>query len=462
MKNRIHLIGIGGTGLSAIARLLHESGYIVTGSDRELSPLAEELIRDGVKVMVGHAPENISDAEIIVRSSAIPDDNLEVVAALSKNIPVLKRAEFLGQFMESKTSIAIAGTHGKTTTTGLCVWMLEKLNLNPSYIVGSKINQLGTNAHAGDGQYFVIEADEYDRMFLGLRPDISVITYMELDHPDCYPTLEEYYEAFIEFASSTKSGGKVLVCGDHVNLRHLQNQVSNLGINAVSYGFGSFCTYQAANVKLDANGYYSFDFVQNLSHGPKDLYKSVDVLLPGKHNVLNTLAVLSIADLMNLNIEQAGAIVGKFTGTGRRFEIVAEVNEIILIDDYAHHPTEISSTLAAARSRYQNNRIWAVWQPHTFSRTQRMENEFINSFEDADQVIVTEIYASREKIEDYTSRSIVEQMESKKSRFIPNLATVIETLLEEVRPGDVVIVLSAGDANSVNKALAENLSERKA
>ncbi len=461
MNNRIHLIGIGGTGLSAIARLLHESGYVVTGSDRELSPLAEELMRDGVKIMIGHAAENISDAEVIVRSSAIPDDNPEVVAGLANNIPVLKRSDFLGQFMESKTSIAIAGTHGKTTTTGMCVYLLDKLNLNPSYIVGSKINQLGTNAHAGDGQYFIIEADEYDRMFLGLKPDIGVITYMELDHPDCYPTLEEYYEAFIEFASSTKSGGKVLVCGDHVNLRHLQNQVSNIGINAVSYGFGVGCNYQASNVKLDADGFYSFDFIQKLSHGNKELYKSIKVNTPGKHNVLNTLAVMSIADLLNLNIEQVGSVVGNFSGTGRRFEIVADVDGITLIDDYAHHPTEIASTLSAARSRYQNNRIWAVWQPHTYSRTQLMEREFIHSFEDADQVIVTEIYASREKMVDYSATELVKQMDSKKSRFIPNLATVVETLRKEVRSGDVVIVLSAGDANSVNKALAEKLPGRK-
>ena len=461
MKKHIHLIGIGGTGLSAIARLLQQSGYSVSGSDQMMSPLAEALIQEGIKVTIGHKAENVTGADIIVRSSAISDNNPEVLAGLEQNIPVLKRSQFLGQFMESKIGIAVAGTHGKTTTTGMIAWMLSELGLDPSFIVGGTINQLNTNAQAGDGQYFVMEADEYDRMFLGLKPDISVITFMEHDHPDCFPTLADYYHAFDEFAASTKPGGKILVCGDHANLINLQNKVTSHGLNSVSYGFCENCDYQAINLVLSANGYYSFDFIQISPHGVQVLAKKVSISLPGKHNVLNTLAALSVASLLHLNIEHAALAVGKFSGTGRRFEIVSEVNGITLIDDYAHHPTEIKTTLAAARSRYQHNRIWAIWQPHTYSRTRLLEKDFINAFSDADEIIVTEIYASREKKEEYSSNQLVRQMNQENTHFIPELATVIKTLQKELRPGDVVIVLSAGDANLVNKALAESLPERK-
>jgi UDP-N-acetylmuramate--alanine ligase len=461
MKKHIHLIGIGGTGLSAIARLLQQSGYFVSGSDQMMSPLAEALIQDGIKVTIGHKTENIIGADIIVRSSAISDDNPEVLAGREKNISVLKRSEFLGQFMESKIGIAVAGTHGKTTTTGMIAWMFAELRLDPSFIVGGTINQLNTNAQAGKGKYFVMEADEYDRMFLGLKPDISVITFMEHDHPDCFPTLPDYYQAFDEFASSTKPGGTVLVCGDHENLLNLHRNATNQGLNSVSYGFNENCDYQAVNLVLSADGNYSFDFVMKTPMGDKVLRKSISITLPGKHNLLNTLASLSVADLLHLDIHKAVAAVSKFTGTGRRFEIVAKVNGITLIDDYAHHPTEIKSTLAATRSRYQHNRIWAIWQPHTYSRTRLLENEFINAFSEADEVIVTEIYASREKKEDYSSNQLVRQMNQKNTHFIPELATVVNTLQKELRPGDVVIVLSAGDANLVNKALAESLPERK-
>lgn len=461
MKKHIHLIGIGGTGLSAIARLLQQSGYIVSGSDQMMSPLADGLVQDGIQVMIGHNGENIKGADVIVRSSAISDDNPEVRAGRIAGIPVLKRSQFLGQFMESKVSVAVAGTHGKTTTTGMIVWMLAQLGKDPSYIVGGTINQLDTNAHAGRGEYFIIEADEYDRMFLGLKPFIGVITFMELDHPDCYPTLSDYYGAFFGFASSTQPGGTVLVCGDHENLRLLQEKVINLGLDSKSYGLGTTCTYQAKNLSLSADGYYTFDFVYKVSEVEEVLCKNITITLPGIHNVLNSLAALSTAHLLSLPIEEAASALAKFTGTGRRFEVAAEINGITLIDDYAHHPTEIKTTLAAARSRFQHRRIWAIWQPHTYSRTRLLEREFIDSFTEADAVIVTEIYASREQKEAFSSNELVKQMDQNKTRFIPDLGEVTNVLLQELRPSDVVIVMSAGDANLVNKALAESLSGRK-
>lgn len=461
MKKHIHLIGIGGTGLSAIARLLYQSGYIVSGSDQMMSPLANGLVAEGIKVMIGHKAENISGADVIVRSSAVTNDNPEVLAGIKAGIPVLKRSQFLGQFMESKVGIAVAGTHGKTTTTGMITWMLSEMGKDPSYIVGGTIHQLDTNAHAGKGEYFVIEADEYDRMFLGLKPFISVITFMELDHPDCFPTLSDYYGAFTEFASSTQPGGTVIVCGDHENLRHLQDRVTKLGLDTRSYGLDSSCNFQARNLRLSSNGFYTFDFVENTPNGIHLLVGKMTIALPGIHNVVNTLAALTTAYVLNLPIEVAATALSQFKGTGRRFEVLGDFNGITLIDDYAHHPTEIKTTLSAARSRYQHRRIWAVWQPHTYSRTRLLEREFINSFSEADSVIVTEIYASREQKETYSSKELVKQMDQKKTRFIPGITEVVDFLFKELRPGDVVIILSAGDANQVNVALADTLPGRK-
>jgi UDP-N-acetylmuramate--alanine ligase len=282
-----------------------------------------------------------------------------------------------------------------------------------------------------------------------------------LDHPDCYPTYREYNNAFSAFALSTKPGGTLLVCGDHENLRQLKQKASESGTRANSYGFNGECDFQAMNVSLSAEGYYTFDFARKTPQGMKVLNKSITVTLPGKHNVLNTMASLCIAEILKIDMDKAAAAVAKFNGTGRRFEIVAEVDGITLVDDYAHHPTEIKTTLAAARSRYLYSKIWAIWQPHTYSRTRGMEQEFIHSFQEADETIIMEIYASREKKEEYSSKQLVAQMDQSNTRFIPDQQSVVNTLLEELREGDVVVVLSAGDANMVNKALAGLLPGRK-
>lgn len=460
MKKHIHLIGIGGTGLSAIARLLHESGYSVSGSDQMTSPLTDALVKTGIQVSIGHRAENIAGADIIVRSSAISDKNPEVIAANKNHIPVLKRSDFLGQFMENHTSIAVAGTHGKTTTTGMITWMLSAMGLDPSYIVGGTVNQLGTNAHAGKGTHFVIEADEYDRMFLGLKPNISVITFLELDHPDCYPTIAEYYDAFLQFAASTLPDGTLLVCGDHANLRELAGKITLKGINTSTYGVSHRCDYQAINIQLSERGVYQFDFAKKTATGVETLVSNIFLTIPGEHNLVNALAALSVADLLGLDRTEAANHVSSFTGTGRRFEIVAVVNGITLIDDYAHHPTEINSTLAAVRSRYQPVRVFAIWQPHTYSRTRLLKDQFVQAFSDADQTIVTEIYASREQKESFSSRELVNQMDSSKTRFIPDINAVTELLWKELRPGDVVIVLSAGDANQILTDLANTIGGR--
>jgi UDP-N-acetylmuramate--alanine ligase len=455
----VHLIGIGGTGLSAIARLLMESGCKVSGSDQMLSPLARSLQEAGVAVYQGHRAENIQGAKLVIRSSAIRDDNVEVQAALAAGIPVLKRSEFLGRLMENRIGIAIAGTHGKTTTTAMAAWMLTVMNQDPSYIIGGVSVNLGNNAHAGKGSFFVIEADEYDRMFLGLHPKVAIVTNIEHDHPDCYPTEEQFYQAFHDFAHGLDSRDWLVACVDDRGASRLAEQVHLEGYQVLTYGSGpSRADYMAQSIKPNARGGFSFTAVyQGNSIG------KVNLRVPGLHNVNNALAVLVIAHQMELPMALARQSLSDFEGTGRRFEVRGVVDGVIVIDDYAHHPTEIRATLSAARSRYPKKRIWAVWQPHTYSRTQGLFDAFVKAFDDADRVIVTEVYAAREasQIGTFSARQVVEAMANEKVVFIPLNAQVVEFLLDNLRPDDVMIVMSAGDADQISTQVLKALAERK-
>lgn len=454
----IHLIGIGGTGLSAIARLLKESGYVVSGSDQVIGPLATSLRQMGVNVFEGHRAENVTGADMVVQSSAVASSNPEIQAAHRLGIPVYKRSEFLGKLISEKKGIAVAGTHGKTTTSSLIAWMLTELGKDPSYIVGGIIKGLETNAHAGTGNEFVIEADEYDRMFLGLRPCIAIVTHLEHDHPDCYPTMADYTQAFREFIGTLQPRGTFLVCSDHPAAEQLLNSVPAYA-TGLSYGTKPGAVYQAMNLETRA-GKIHFDVIKNLAGRTTELAKDVHLSIPGQHNVLNATAALSVADLLGLDLISATHTMATFQGSGRRFEVVGEPDGITLVDDYAHHPTEIAATLAAARSRYPSNRIWAVWQPHTYSRTRLLADHFAESFRQADEVIVTEIYASREKKEDYSSAQVVGMIKGTPAVFMSSLKNATDHLLEHLKSGDVVVVLSAGDADQINQQLLKRLPER--
>lgn len=452
---RIHLIGIGGSGLSAIALLLHEMGYTVTGSDRADSPFMHELRSAGVTIQIGHRPENVAGADLVVRSSAIPDDNPEVQAARAAGIPVLKRADYLGQLMTGKTGIAIAGTHGKTTTTAMLAWVLSELSQEPSFIIGGVSRNLGVNAHAGKGTHFVIEADEYDRMFLGLKPVIEVITSIEHDHPDCYPTARDFQQAFEEFASLLPENGTLVACADDPGAAGLAAKVRKTGKQVFTYGLSTGMDASASSMKPNNNGGFSFNATV-LGHP-----SSVNLQVPGEHNVRNALAVLGVINLLGLDVAKASQALGRFTGTGRRFEVKGEVNGITIIDDYAHHPTEIRATLAAARARYPQARIWAVWQPHTYSRTQTLFAGFTQSFGDADQVIVSEVYKAREAEQDFSAEQVVKAISHPAARFIAGLVDIQDYLLDHLRPGDVLLVLSAGDADQVSRNVLARLEERE-
>jgi len=453
----IHLIGIGGTGISSIARVLLERGYIVTGSDRTLSPLALDLAIHGAHIYEGHDPANIKGADLVVRSSAIPDNNVEVIAAVASGIPVLKRSDFLADLMKDQVAITVAGSHGKTTTTTLMAYTLNRLNLDPSYIIGGVSKDLSNSAHAGKGVYFVIEADEYDRMFLGLRPHIAIVTNVEYDHPDCYPTPALYREAFADFVKLLPEDGMLVVCKDDEHASKLVNSVQP-GTHVITYGYSNDADYQAVNVVANTVGGFDFDVIDHLNN---TTLTHVSLQIPGTHNARNSIAILAVINELGFPVEKAAANLSKFTGTGRRFDVIGEANGVTIVDDYAHHPSKISATLAAARARYPKRRLVTVWQPHTYSRTRALEADFIHSLRGSDLTLVTEIYAAREPKEDYSSAELVKKMNDKKAIYCKTLEDAVDQLSATLEPGDVLLVLSAGDADQICKRMLKVLQERE-
>ena len=459
---RVHLIGIGGSGMSAIARLLLEMDYQVSGSDRAASPILDELRNMGASIVVGHHIDAILQAQSVVRSSAVPDEDPEVVLALQAGIPVLKRADFLGKIMTGRTVIAVAGTHGKSTTSAMLAWVLSSLGMDPSFLVGGQVRNLGVNAHAGQGSYFVIEADEYDRMFLGLNPNIEIITNVEHDHPDCYPTELSFQEAFLAFVDRIQPGGSLVACeqdpGARLMLAHArQKQLSLIAYRDVEISSSGSVTENrvyAANIEFNSFGCPVFTALI------KGQQVQVDLKVPGRHNILNSLAVLSVASLLGLPLDETARALGTFSGVGRRFEVRGEPDGVAIIDDYAHHPTEIRATLAAARSRYPGRTFWTVWQPHTYSRTQLLQDDFAQAFSETDHLIVTEIFAAREPAQDYSSSQVVKRMQDPSVLWIPRLEDVTSFLLENLKPGDVLLVLSAGDATWISEQVQQSLEKR--
>ncbi|HEY9077992.1 MAG TPA: UDP-N-acetylmuramate--L-alanine ligase [Anaerolineaceae bacterium] len=457
----IHFVGIGGSGLSAIARVLLEQGYTVSGSDRTPSPLVDELRAAGITVHIGHHPSYIDGADLVVRSSAVPDDNPEVVAAHLQGLPVLKRSQFMAEVLAEKQVIAIAGTHGKTTTTAMIAWMLYQAGEDPSYIIGGISKNLKTNAHAGNGKFFVIEADEYDRMFLGLNPSWAIITHLEHDHPDCYPTAGEYCQAFVDFVSTMKPGGALFY---NANVPGTAAVITNLpkGIQAYSYGTGDNAVYYASKLRTNDRGGFSFDAIYAPQRETPEWLASVNLQVPGEHNALNALAALSLAHRLGLSCQSAASALDSFSGTSRRFEIIGEIAGITMVSDYGHHPTEIQATLAAARARYPQAHIWAVWQPHTYSRTLALLPNFATAFSNADRVLVTPIYAARETLATITSAEVAASISSPKAIATSSLAATSEALARQVQPGDIIILFSAGDAEQIFDCLQSSLKEKTA
>ncbi|MGC9082486.1 MAG: UDP-N-acetylmuramate--L-alanine ligase [Anaerolineae bacterium] len=449
----IHFIGIGGAGLSAIARVLMARGAVVSGSDLALSPVAEALAREGARVYVGHRAENVAGADVVIASSAVREDNVEVQAARAAGIPVLRRAQVLGPLMEGHIGIAVAGTHGKTTTTAMIATILWEAGLDPTFIVGGTLVGSGVNARAGGGPHFVIEADEYDRTFLGLAPQIAVVTNVEHDHPDCYPTFEDFRAAFAEFVARIPPGGLLVACWDHPVAQELGRERQARGGRVVFYGRERGAAWTARRVHANLSGGTDFYAVRS-----GRTLGEVRLRVPGEHNVLNALAALAVAEEVGVPFPTARAALGGFRGVARRFEVKGEAEGVLVVDDYAHHPTEIRATLAAARQRFPGRPIWAVWQPHTYSRTKALLEEFAEAFDGADHVVVLPIYAARESDTlGVRSADVVARMRHPDARAVGSREEAVALLGTEVRPGDVVLTLGAGDGDKVGEWLLEVL-----
>lgn len=461
----VHLIGIGGSGLSAIARVLMERGDVVSGSDQQQTPFAQNLEAAGARVYYGHHPDHIADADIVIRSSAVPEENVEVVTARALNIPVFNRSEFMNQLMEGRRVIAVAGTHGKTTTTAMIACILTALGKDPSYIIGGVSENLGTNAHSGQGDDFLIEADEYDRMFLGLNPDIAVITNVEHDHPDCYPTLKDFFLAFKEFVNRLTPAGVLVGCADDPQTWHLLQEAQDDGISVQSYGInrtlsGEFPDYCAVELTSYAGRGYSFELLKKSELEVSENIR-ISLQVPGRHNVLNALSALAVADILGLQLTKAAQTLADFRGTNRRFEIRGEVEGVTVIDDYAHHPTEIKATLAAARDSYPEHELWTVWQPHTYSRTRQLFDEFALSFKDTDHLFVTDVYAAREKAPQngFSSKKLVDAIDHPDVQYIGDFNQIVNILTTRLGKRDIILVLSAGDADQISTRLIDAIQD---
>lgn len=437
---KIHFVGIGGIGMSGIAELLLNLDFEISGSDIQDSEIIQNLITKGAKIYTdGHKAQNVGDSEVLVYSSAVRENNPEILKAKDKGIPVIRRAEMLGELIAVKeTSIAVSGTHGKTSTSSMLGSVLNAADHDPTLVVGGLVKTIGTNALLGQGDIIIVEADEFDRSFLALRPTISVVTNIELEHTDCYANLEELQNAFIQFCNSCPFYGGVIVCLDSPGIRGI---ISDIYRPITTYGISSQADYRAEDIQFKNNTaiYSAFYHHQKLGQ--------IKLNVPGQHNVLNSLAAIAVGMEMEIpfNIIKKGLI--EYDGVRRRFEIKGIVNDIMVVDDYAHHPTEVAATLSAARSGW-NRRILAVFQPHLFTRTRDFYREFAESFLNSDILIVTDIYPAREeKIEGIDGNLVAKaakELGHRHVHYIPNFDDINEKLNKITQPGDMVISIGAG------------------
>ena len=449
-----HLIGIGGSGMSGLARLLLEAGHQVQGSDRKASPRLDTLRQLGARIFVGHAGPNLDGAERVVVSTAIGPNNPELVEARRRGLPVEHRAAVLAQVLAGRRLVAVSGTHGKTTTTAMAAWVLQEAGLEPGFAVGAEVAQLGGSARLGRGPV-VAEVDESDGSFLRFHPEVAVVTNVEADHLEHYGSFDRIGAAFRRFVSQVRPGGLVITCGDDPTARALAQEVPR----AVTYGVERQGDLWAEEITLEAEG--SRFLAVHREEGPLGL---VTLGVPGRHNIANALAVIAVARFLELPFEAVVRALATFRGAARRFETVAEVGGVRVIDDYAHHPTEIRATLAAARP--PEGRLVVVFQPHRYTRTQRLADVFAQAFRAADLLFLTEIYAADEApIPGVTGEGLARLIQAHHPGpviFEAEREDLVERLLEVLQPGDWLLTLGAGDVHTVGRAVAERLAAQEA
>ncbi len=449
----IHLVGIGGAGMSGLALLLQARGAKVSGCDRQKSEATADLEGHGIVVYSGHDPDHVADQAAIVHTAAVPEDHPELRAARTAGLPVLKRSLALAEIANAGKQVAIAGTHGKTTTTALAALALEACGVAPTALVGGRVPVWGGNALIGDGKTFVVEADEYDRSFLALRPFVAVVTSVEPEHLDTYRSQAELEAAFDEFVSRVPAGGRVIVCGDDPGASRRLAAVSDE--KRLSYGLSDHVQLRAEAV---TNTPECTRFSATWENRPLGEF---ELALRGNHNLRNALAVLGVLLALALEPRAAAPALATFTGVERRFQRLGESGGITVVDDYAHHPTEVRATLAAARQVFGERRLVVAFQPHLYSRTRAFAADFARSLAAADMVFVTAIYPARERplpgvTADLVVRSAVEAMGSGCVVQVDTLADLVQRLRQELREGDVLLTLGAGDIGRVaHDVLAE-------
>lgn len=437
---KVHFVGIGGIGMSAIAEILVSQGFQVSGSDKSLSEVTDRLEKIGIKIYEGHSSENLKDVDVLVYSSAVHLDNPEVKAAIDKKIPVIKRAEMLAETMRMKYGIGIAGTHGKTTTTSMVGLTLTDGGIDPTIIVGGKLSGLGgTNARLGNGEFIVVEADEFDRTFLKLTPVIAAITTLESEHLDTYKDLDDIKSAFIEFANKVPFYGFITLCLDEPAL---QDIIPYINKKIITYGFTTQADVRATEIVAEG-----FKTTYKVKYFNQDLGE-ITLKIPGRHNVLNSLVAVIIAKELGIDFNIIKHALESFSGVYRRFEVKYD-KELLIIDDYAHHPTEVGATLKGIRDGWKNRRLVVVFQPHLYSRTRDFYQEFARAFLNSDVFICTDIYPARElPIEGITGELVAETTKKfghKNVHYVADKKNIPSLLKEIKKDGDIIVTMGAGD-----------------
>ena len=456
-KLHIHFIGIGGSGMSGLASILLDSGHKISGSDLISSKMTKRLADKGAIIFKGHNEDNVEKADLVVISSAIPESNPEIRGARDRKITIIKRAEMLAKLMDNKYGIAIAGTHGKSTTASMISLLLEKGGFNPTVVVGGELNNFKNNAKLGKGNHIVVEADESDGSFLELNPQMAIVTNIEDDHLDHYENMENILKDFRKFIDKIPDNGRVILCKDCDNIKGL---VKQCGKSHISYGIFTEADLMAKDIELNKLNSKSKIYWKGEKIG--ELYLKV----AGYHNILNALAAIAVALELGISFMEIAKTMETYRGVHRRMEIVASTDDnILIIDDYAHHPTEIKATLSALRSSWQSRRIIAVFQPHRYSRTKLLAEKFGKAFFDADCVIINDIYSANESpISGISGETIFREIKKTNHRqikYFPSKDNILSYLSKSVQPGDIVITMGAGDIWTVGQELAKQLKKTK-
>ncbi|XEC93186.1 UDP-N-acetylmuramate--L-alanine ligase [Paenibacillus tarimensis] len=454
-SEHVHFIGIGGYGMSAIARVMLEMGYKVTGSDVAGQELTEKLAAKGARIYIGHQAEHVHGADLVVYSTALSKDNVERMAAEEQNIPIIHRAQMLARLMNARKGIAVAGAHGKTTTSSMIALVMESCKLDPTYIIGGEIVNVGTNAKAGKGDYVVAEADESDGSFLQYHPSLAVVTNIEADHLENYNgDFNLLRKAYVQFLGQVKGDGCAILCSDDENIREMLPVLQSRGIKTITYGLEGDANYKAERLEL-GDRKVSFDVTRH-GHALGRIVLSV----PGRHNVSNALATVVVCIEAGIAFHQIADAIKEFRGAKRRFQVLGEANDILVIDDYAHHPTEIQATISAAKAT--GKKIIAVFQPQRYTRTFFLLEQFSRAFGEADEVVITDIYspAGEKQIEGISAGKLVELISRNSNpnvTYIPTKEEAQQYLGDHIKPGDLVLTMGAGDIWKVADHLAKRL-----